>query len=897
MNRRPPILPHAAVRRLVPPERLEEIEGDLNELFRARTHESGAWHARFRYWHDAATVIGQIRGRHIRELRRRGARVRLTSPRRGFREGAQAMLSGLSNEWKHAARVLTRQPAYAAVAVLTLALGIGANVAIFTVLNAVLLQPLPYPEADRIISIRHHGPGMNMPELENSPGLLAAYQQRARTLTAVAGYRSQNLNLADGGTAERVRAVRVSPGIFDVLLTRPAMGRPFHASDAQKNAPRVTILSHGVWQSRFGGEPSVIGRTVLIDGETVEIIGVMPRGFLFPDPETRLLVPLLLDPDSGFGDFGMRSIARLAPGVTVDAARVEIDQLQQQIPEWFPGLTREMLDDFGWAVTVERFQDRVVSGVSQMLWILFGTVGFVLLIAGANVLNLFLVRAESRQRELAVRSALGAGLGRIAATFLAESLLLASLGGMAGLVLAAWGTRLLVAHGPAYLPRLHEARIDPTVFMFAAALTLLAAVVLGLLPALGIGRRSFTSLPRDGGRGNTAGTARHRLRRLLIVTQVATAVVLLVASGLMVRSVARLSAVDPGFRTDGVMTTGVSLGAQPDRAQAVTFYHRVLDEIARVPGVQAAGAAGALPVAPGALNGSSFAIKGRPRPEGQIPLFTMYTAVTGGFFETLGVPILEGRAPERVDDSDDRPVAWVNSTFAHHFLDGRAVGEWIEIEDRWLEIVGVVGDLRTFGLREEMRPMAYLPLSNTSVDLEVMHAVVRTSASSGPLASALRSAVDGVDASVPLTTMRTMDEIVAGSIAQASFTMTLLAIAAAMAVVLGVVGLYGVISYIVAQRTAEIGIRLALGARPLEVCALVLRQGLAVTLAGVAVGLLAALAATRLMASLLFEVSTRDPATFATVAVLLTLVSAAATYVPARRAAGIDPVRALRQDA
>ncbi len=804
------------------------------------------------------------------------------------------MLWNTLSELKLAARSLAKRPGYSAVAALTLALGIGANVAIFTVVNAVLIRPLPYPDADRIVEVRHHAPGLDMATLQSSPGLIEKYRQSARTLTRMAGYRVRRLNLADGGSPERVRAVAATPELFDVLATRPALGRPFNDSDVQKGARLATILTHGLWHSRFGADPGVVGRTVQLDGQAAEIVGVMPPGFAFPDPETRLLVPLTLDPNSGFGSFGMTSLARLKPGVTLDAARNEVGQLQKRIPEWFPGLTGDILAGFGWSVTVAPLGDRVVADISRTLWILFGTVGLVLLIAGANVANLFLVRAESRQREIAVRSALGASRSRIAGTFLAESLVLALTGGFAGVLMAGRATRLLVAYGPAQLPRLHEVRMDTTVFAFALVLSVLSALVLGVLPTLGITRRSLAALVREGGRGSTAGRRRHRVRQLLIVAQVAMALVLLVGSGLLLRSAARLNAVDPGFRVEGLLTAGVSLGAQSDRARAVVFYHRVLDEMAKVPGVAAVGAASSLPIEPGSLNGYGFAIRSRPRPDSEIPPSTMVTAVTAGYFETLGVPLLDGRAPERSDADQGRPVAWVNKAFARRFLDDRAIGEGLEIQDRWLEIVGIVGDLPTFGLREDIRPMVYVPLGDRAVGLDVVQAVVRTGGAPGSLVTGLRQAVDRVDASVPLTAARTMSDIIAGSLAQASFTMLLLAIAAGVALVLGVVGLYGVISYIVTQRTAEIGVRLALGAEPARVRAMVLRQGVTVALAGVVVGLVAASAATRLMASLLFEVSARDPVTFATAAAALIAVSALATYVPARRAAGIDPLNALR---
>ena len=577
------------------------------------------------------------------------------------------MLWNTLGELKLAARALAKRPGYSAIAALTLALGIGANVAIFTVVNAVLIRPLPYPEADRIVEVRHHAPGLNMATLQSSPGLIEKYRQSARTLTPMAGYNIRRLNLADGGSPERVRAVAATPELFDVLATRPALGRSFNDSDVQKGARPAAILTHGLWQSRFGADPGVVGRTVQLGGQAAEIVGIMPPGFAFPDPETRLLVPLALDPNSGFGAFGMTSLARLKPGVTLDAARNEIDQLQKRIPEWFPGLTGDTLTRFGWSVSVARLGDRVVADISRTLWILFGTVGLVLLIAGANVANLFLVRAESRQREIAVRSALGASRSRIAGTFLAESLVLALTGGFVGVLMAGRATRLLVAYGPAQLPRLHEVRMDPTVFAFAVVLSVLSALVLGVLPTLGFARRSLAALVREGGRGSTAGRRRHRVRQLLIVAQVAMALVLLVASGLLLRSAARLNAVEPGFRVDGLLTVGVSLGAQADRARAVVFYHRVLDEMARVPGVAAVGAASSLPIEGGSLNGAGFAIRSRPRADGEIPLHTMYAAVTAGYFETLGVPLLEGRAPQRSDADQGRPVAWVNKALARSF--------------------------------------------------------------------------------------------------------------------------------------------------------------------------------------------------------------------------------------
>jgi predicted permease len=429
---------------------------------------------------------------------------------------------------------------------------------------------------------------------------------------------------------------------------------------------------------------------------------------------------------------------------------------------------------------------------------------------------------------------------------------------------------------------------------FAGALPVRGGLAPGLRAAGHASGRDTAAIVREGGRGNTAGRARHRMRRLLIVTQMATAVVLLVASGLLVRSAGRLAAVDPGFDADNVVTAGVTLGAQPDRDRAAATYRAVLAEMARLPGVESVGATSALPVGPAGLSGGSFEIKSRPTAEAALPPFALYTSVTSGYFETLRIPLVQGRLPEPGDSEQHRPIVWVNRTFASNFLGDRAVGDSIKFDQQWHEIVGVVGDVKTFDLREPARAMAYLPLGDPLVGTDAMYAVIRTRDNVALPASALRASVDAVDRSAPLTTIRTMKEIVDSSVAQTSFTMVLLTIAALTALGLGVVGLYGVISYVVAQRTAEIGIRLALGARPANVYGLVLGQGLAAALTGVVIGLAGAAASARLIRSLLFEVSARDPATYAAAAIILTLVSLIATYVPARRAAAIDPSAALR---
>lgn len=808
------------------------------------------------------------------------------------------MLFNAIRELKFAARSLSKRPGYSAAAIVTLALGIGANVAIFTVINAVLLRPLPYPEADRIVMIRHHAPGINFPELQSSPGLIDHYRESARTITGVAGYEVRAFNLAGNGAPDRVRAIAVTPGLFETMAVRPILGRSFVDGDAQEKSARVTILSHQVWQSRFGADPTVVGRSMQLDGQRTEIVGVMPREFVFPDADTRLFIPLWLDPKRGFGTFGTRTLARLAPGVTLEAAQLEIDALQQRIPERFPDLTKETLERFRWSATISRLRDIVIRDIATPLWLLFGSVSLVLLIAGVNVANLFLVRSESRQREIVVRAALGGSRLRVAGSFVAESMVLALVGGALGLLLATFGVDLLVAYGPAQLPRLHEIGVDPTSAAFAAAISVFAGVALGVVAVPSLTRRSFAQILRDGGRGNTAGRQRHQVRQVLIASEVAMAVVLLVGSGLMLRTIARLSAVDPGFKVEGLLTAGVSLGTTPDQARLVAFYDRVLKEVAGMPGVISVGAANSLPIEAAGMNGSSFAIESRPQGPNDVPPVTMYQVVTPGYFETLGVAVREGRLPDWRDMSPGRAVVWVSESFARQFLDNRAVGERIQIDEQWLEIVGVVSDVRTFGLREDIRPLAYLPLGTPvrAVTREVMLLVIRTGGDPASLASDLRSTLDRVDASVPLTRIRTMEDIVARSLAQTSFTMVMLVIAAGVALVLGVVGLYGVISFVVSQRVPELGVRLALGAQPGQLQRMVLRQGMTVALVGIVVGVGLAAVVARTMQSIVFGISTRDPITFVLVVVALAAVSAIATYFPARRAAAVDPLEALRQE-
>jgi predicted permease len=845
----------------------------------------------------AVDVLRRMPIEHWRTYRVR--RALTTGSGRASGRARGDMMSDFANEVWQAARALLRRPGYAAAAVLTLGLGIGANVAIFTVVNTVLLRPLSYPESERIVQIRHHAPGLRLPELNNSPGLIELYREEATTLQVVTATHIHDANLTGGGSQPaRVRVVEADVEFFDVFGTRPMLGRAFAPIDVTRDAAPVAILMHDAWRSRFGGDERVIGSRIELNGESTEVIGVMPKAFVYPDPETVALVPGWLNTEQGFGAFGIRGLARIRQGATLESARAELTVLQGRIPERWTDLTPGFLEGAGWTVSVNTLRDLTVEDIERALWVLFGTVGLVLLIAGANVANLFLVRAEARQREMAIRSALGANRRRLASTFISESLLLGIGGGVVGAALAWSGVGLLVSTGPTGLPRLHEIGIDATALAFGAVLSLAAGILLGAMPLTGRHAASMASTLREGGRTATAGRARHRARNLLIISQVAMALVLLAASGLMLRSVLRLAAVDPGVDPEGVLTVGVAFGDTGDPGAVATFYDRVLEEIAAIPGVESVGAINALPLAPVGLNGGSFDIESRPRPDDAIPPTAMYSVVMPGFFETAGIDVLEGRYPERRDHTGGAPVTWISETFAReHFPDG-ALGERIQFNDTsWNEIVGVVSDVRTFGLREDVGRMAYLPISTAAIaDRDLMHVVVRTRADAAALLPSIRNAVARVNAGVPLTSVRTMDEVVASSMAQMSFTVVLLGIAAAVALLLGAIGLYGVISWVVAQRTHEMGVRIALGARPADVHAMVVRQGVALTVAGIAVGLAGALAATRLLSSLLYDVSAWDPLTFTLVPLVLLAVSLAAAWLPARRAAAADPLASMRAE-
>ncbi|HET9982547.1 MAG TPA: ABC transporter permease [Longimicrobiales bacterium] len=822
----------------------------------------------------------------------------------------------LISELRHAARRLLRSPAFAAAAALTLALGVAANATIFTVVNRVVLRPLPYPRSDRLIWVDHVAPGIDLPGSPGlSQGLYRYYRERAHTFTDLAIYRRDEWTLTGEGDPQRIIGVFATASLGSALRTPLALGRWYTEKDAQDRAP-VVVISHSLWTTRFGRDPKIIGRSIRLDGVPREIVGVTPASLAFPNAEIQLYIPERIDEKQvqTVGGFNYQSIARLRDGAAVADVKREIDALIRGVEEAFPGdpVAPMVVGSAKLAGAPEPLKDHVVGGVRKTLWILLGMVGFVLLIACANVANLFLVRSEARQREVAVRRALGAGRTGMVRYFLAESALLSLAGGALGLALATAGVRLLVRFGPQNLPRLNEIAVDAGTVAWTALLALLASLAFGAIPLLRRGRALAATL-REGGRGSTAGRARFRARNALMAGQVALALVLLVGSGLMVRSFLRLRAVDPGFATTNVLTFDVSLTSHdyPDRLGAIGFHQALLERLRALPGVQAAGAATCLPLA-GSCWGDPLAVRGRPLEPGRVPPLLQIRRAMPGFFQTMRIRLVEGRDFSPVDPRS-RPAEVVLSRRAAelYFPGEDPIGKQVGFmfpgvpgtdggETPWYTVVGVVGDTPVDGLDEKPYGIAYFPVVDPVGDVgsgvHGMAFAIRTSVPPMTLARAVRAAAAEVNPNVALGHVRSMETIVSDATARMAFTMMLLLIAGGIALLLGAVGIYGVISYVVGQRTGEIGLRMALGARPRDVSGMVLRQSGAVVGIGLGIGLAAALALSRLMASLLFQVTATDALTYAAVTTFLLAVAAVASWVPARRAAALDPTAALRTE-
>jgi predicted permease len=791
-------------------------------------------------------------------------------------------------------RNLLRRPAFSSVAALTLALGIGANVAMFAIVQSVLLRPLPFPDADRIVWIGHHAPGMGMPDLASSTGTYAVYREHARSFSAVAAHRNAQRNVAGGPNPERIDVATVTPSIFNVLQVRPLLGRPFIDADAQPGAPPVAILTQAGLRAHFGGSSDVIGRTIELDGIQTEVVGIMPEGFAYPRPSTRMLLPSTSETPV-FASFGLTTIARLGNGVDVAAARAELTVLQSRHQEVY-SIPAHVFSDMGWSVSLRRLQDVAVGSVGPLLWVSMATVGFLLLVACASVANMFLVRGESRRIEFGVRRALGATRARIASALLAESAWIGIVGGLVGVALAWSALRLVVASGSGHLPRLHEIRLDLAVLVVAVSLSVVTGVLLGLLPLLQQPRDGSFSIARVG-RGDIGGRDRQRVRRGLIVAQLALALVLLTGSGLMLRSFGALQAVDHGLDPEGALVVGISAGAARAAGPANARYLEMLEATRAIAGVRVVGLTTALPLGGGSMTASNVTVESRTQVQQELPEVVWYEGVSDGYFAATGTGVVAGRELTREDVAFGRPVALVNERFAATVLNGDALGRRLRIggDSTAYEIVGVVRDVRAFDLREDTRPMAYAPFTSSlfPARIQSVYLVLRSDGPPENLAQSTRAAIRTVDPNAPVLYARTLQYVLDDALADLTFTSAVLSVAAALALLLGAIGLYGVISYAVSERRSEIGVRVALGASPAAVSRLVLREGISLAVLGAALGLAGAILLTRFLRAVLFEVSARDPLTFAGVAFILLAVTLIAAWLPARRAARIDPLDAM----
>lgn len=810
---------------------------------------------------------------------------------RGFR-----FFEELWQDLRYGVRALRKQPGFSLVVVLTLAVGIGTNSTIFSFANGVLLRPLPYANPESLVALDETSPKRNVTSMGVSFPNFLDWRAQNQVFEDIAAYTEGTYTLVGGGEPEQIRGAGVSSGLFEILGVTPALGRTISPEEDRPGSETVVILSHGLWQRRFGSVPGIVGRTISVNDRQHTVVGVMPPGFKFPEV-ADLWVPLALDTQRWTrNDHGLRAIARLKPGVSLGQAAAEMEAIALRVEEQNP-VTNE-----GLRVSVTNLRAGLVGDYRQSILILLGVVGFVLLIACVNVANLLLARASSRRREVSIRVALGAGRWRIFRQLITESLVLSAAGGALGLVLALWGLQLLLTAVPVELPFWMKFDLDGRVLAFTAAVSLLTGVVFGAAPALQASKVDLNVTLKEGGRSDGhAGAGMRRLRGLLVVGEVALSLVLLIGAGLMMRSFLRLQQVDVGVDPEHVLTMAVPLPSAKYREleRRSSFFQQLVERVGALPGVREVGAVSNLPLS-GSLWGRSLTVEGRPvLSVGEAPMIN-HCVVTPGYFRAMGIPIQTGRDFAGADAKDAPKVTVVDERLARAYWPGESpLGKRVrfgppESNEPWHTVVGVVGEVRHERADAATRMSVYVPYQQ--IPVRQMTLAVRTGGDPSALAAAVRNQVRGLDPDQPVTAVRTMGEVVSSAIWQPRLHAILFGVFAAVALALASVGIYGVMSYAVTQRTHEIGVRIALGARPRDIVRMVVGHGLALTLVGIALGAAFALALTRVMTSLLFEVSAADPATFAANVALLTAVSLVACYIPARRATRVDPLVALRYE-
>jgi predicted permease len=807
---------------------------------------------------------------------------------------------------RYALRMLWKSPGFALIAIVALALGIGANTAIFSVVNGVLLRPLPFPDSEQLMMVFERRPRQNREAGPVTPADFIDWQNQNQVFASMAAYSGTAFNLTEtGAEPEQIIGQFVTSGFFQTLGVQAAIGRVLSPdADRPGGDHRAVVLSHKFWQRHFGGDGRIVGRTITLNDEIFTVVGVMPPAFSYPDADTELwatprsAVPEVarvgnVDPATLRSLHYLNVIARLKPGVTREQAHSEMEGIAARLEQEHP------IENTGHTARVVSLHEQTVGDVQPALLILLGAVALVLLIACANVANLLLARATARAKEMSIRTALGASRARLVRQLLTESTLLAIAGGAVGLMLALWGLDLLVALSPENIPRLHEIKLDARVLAFTLGVSLVTGLVFGLAPALQASKLDLNSSLKEGGRGTTEGFGRRRMRGALVVMEVALTLVLLIGAGLMLRSFSSLQRVDPGFRADNLLTMELSMPLgrfNESEQQAANFYREVINRISTLPGVESVGATWILPLS-GQGAGTGFEIEGyTPAPNERTN--TAFSSITPRYFETMGIPLVRGRQFVDSDTAESQGVAIINEAFARrYFASQDPVGRRIRPrgdDNDWLTVIGVVGDVRQTGLAEEPRPEMFL--SYLQSPFPFMNVVIRTTSDPTSLAAAVRREVWAVNPDQPVANVSTMNQLMSNSIARTRFNTLLLQLFAAVALALAVVGLYGVMAYSVAQRTHEIGVRMALGAKGSDVLKMVVGQGMILVTIGIALGLAAAFAATRLMVTLLYGVSATDPVTFIGIALLLIAAAFIACYIPARRATKIDPMIALRYE-
>jgi len=817
------------------------------------------------------------------------------------------------NQLRQIVRRLWRAPVFTVITLITLGAGVGANIAVFSVVEGVLLKPLPYPHPESLVGVWHTAPGLNLDEVNMAPSNYFIYREQNRVFEDVGIYQGDSVSVTGQGNPEQVHALDVTDGVFPILGVAPVVGRWFNRADDSPSSPDTVMLSYDYWQSRFGANKAIVGQTIHIDGKARQVIGVMPKQFRFLDWEQpALFLPLRLDRSKTMlGQFSYDGIARLRPGVTMQAANADVARMWPIVLNSFqapPGFNAELFKKARLGPNVRPLSQDVIGDVGKLLWVLMGSIGVVLLIACANVANLLLVRAEGRHQELAVCAALGASPWRIAKDFLLESAVLGVSGSLLGLVFACGALRLLVTLGPAGLPRLHDIGIDFNVLVFTLGVSLLCSLLFGSIPALRYaGTRAATGL--RGSRTTSHGRERHRTRNVLVVIQVSLAFVLLICSGLMIRTFHALIHVDAGYDTAAkIQTVRLSIPEAdvPNDSDVLRMQQAIMQKISAIPGVDSSSFGGSVPMDGNGWHDPLYA-QDHSYAGNAMPPLRKFVFIAPGHLKTLGIPLVAGRDFTWDETFQRVPVGMVSENFAREYWGSpaNALGKHIRVgtKDDWREIVGVVGDVHEDGMSKDAPTIAYWPpllshfeSGNFSVTRFIVFTIRTPRAGSESLMKDVRQAVWSVDANLPLTGIRTQDYYYQKSISRTSFTLVMLGIAAAIALLLGIVGLYGVIAYSASQRTREIGIRIALGAQRNSITSMFVRQGLVLAGCGVGCGLLLALVATRLLKSLLFHVSPLDPATYLLACVALCGAAVLASYIPSRRTVAINPVDALRAE-